>query len=194
VFANERNKEKRSLENEVKKKAKEYKKEGFEVAQSSKTLEQALFEHYQKKDQGQFEEYESRVIAKTVSLCQQKCLNEAQNFIARTLVSKLKFRFLSAYGSDGAAEELKDDVDRFFGALENIGEININGVLTPGFSLLKKMAQSKYEYRMFFLYNKDLISSNSELLKKVMNKMLNSYDNELEFSKKMHEFIENGFK
>jgi len=85
--------------------------------------------------------------------------------------------------------------DRFFSAFQQVGAIDIGGMIHPSFTIFKKEKRSDLtEYRMFFFYNPDFLNSDREAITHAIQKALREIDEGTEFGEKVQKFINNGLK
>ena len=187
----------KKIEKQAKAIAKQYKKEGFTISGTVLPMEQVVLNHLQKLQDGKYLDYETKVSAPTYALGQQKCLGDAQNFMVRLVFDSIRYRYDQAYGGDEVKKNKKEVTwtDKFFGAFQQVGAIDIGGMIHPSFTIYKKEKRSDLtEYRMFFFYNPDFINSDKEAITRAIQKALREVDEGVEFGEKVQKFINNGLK
>jgi hypothetical protein len=200
VFAatgNTSDKVQRKMEKQAKAIAKKYQKEGYTISGTVLPLEQIVLNHLLKLQEGKYLDYETKVSAPTYAIGQQKCLGDAQNFMVRLVFDSIRYRYDQAYGGDEVKKNKKEVnwTDRFFSAFQQVGAIDIGGMIHPSFTLYKKEKRSDLtEYRMFFFYNPDFINSDREAITHAIQKALREVDEGTEFGEKVQKFINNGLK
>ncbi|MDR2065514.1 MAG: hypothetical protein LBP85_07405 [Prevotellaceae bacterium] len=141
-------------EKEYKKKIKEYKKEGWKLTGSSRTLEVALLEHYLKlAESEQNKEMAGEVSqCKSINVCKQFALNNAQNNYASKANGNIKGRVESLLRADANHPEI--EIDKIIAAYENQVKAEVGGALTESYSLIKDNGATK-EYKTFFILNEE---------------------------------------
>ncbi len=200
VFAttgNTSDKVQRKMEKQAKAIAKKYQKEGYTISGTVLPLEQIVLNHLLKLQEGKYLDYETKVSAPTYAIGQQKCLGDAQNFMVRLVFDSIRYRYDQAYGGDEVKKNKKEVnwTDRFFSAFQQVGAIDIGGMIHPSFTIYKKEKRSDLtEYRMFFFYNPDFINSGREAITHAIQKALREVDEGTEFGEKVQKFINNGLK
>ncbi|MDR2126907.1 MAG: hypothetical protein LBP63_08770 [Prevotellaceae bacterium] len=139
---------------EYKKKIKEYQKEGWKLTGSSRTLEVALLEHYYKlAESAQNKEMAGEVSqCKSINVCKQFALNNAQNNYAAKASGNIKGRTESLLRADANMPET--EIDKFMSAYENIIKQEVGGVLTESYSIIKDNGSTK-EYKTIFILNEE---------------------------------------
>lgn len=150
----------RLLERETSKmykaKIKEYKKTGWKLAGSSKTLEVALLEHYEKMKDPQNVELVGEVSqCKSLNVCKQAAYNNALITYANLAGSTLKGRVVSDLNVDQSDEE--GEFDKMYAAYERLVQQEVKGVLTESYAIVKERGSSK-QYKVFFLVNEEKAS------------------------------------
>ena len=200
VFAttgNTSDKVQRKMEKQAKAIAKKYQKEGYTISGTVLPLEQIVLNHLLKLQEGKYLDYETKVSTPTYAIGQQKCLGDAQNFMVRLVFDSIRYRYDQAYGGDEVKKNKKEVnwTDRFFSAFQQVGAIDIGGMIHPSFTIYKKEKRSDLtEYRMFFFYNPDFINSGREAITHAIQKALREVDEGTEFGEKVQKFINNGLK
>lgn len=187
----------KKLEKQARAVAKQYQKEGYTLSGTVLPLEQVVLKHMQKLQDGKYRDYETKVSAPTYALGQQKCLGDAQNFMVRLVFDSIRYRYDQAYGGDEAKKNKKEVnwTDRFFSAFQQVGAVEIGGMIHPSFTIYKKDKHSDLiEYRMFFIYDADFIDSNKETISRAIQKALKDVDEGAEFGEKVQKFINNGLR
>jgi hypothetical protein len=141
-------------DNEYKKKIKEYKKEGWKLAGSSRSIEVALLEHYQKiAESEENKEFVGEVSqCKSINVCKNFALSNAQNRYANLASGNVKGRISSLLRADANLPEI--EVDKFIAAYENQVKAEVSGVLSESYSIVKDNNGMK-EYKTFFIMNEE---------------------------------------
>lgn len=139
---------------EYKAKMKEYKKGGWKIFGSSRSLEVALLTHYDKLNTGGDDVYEVVGIAsafKSKNVGKQTATNNACNIYASQAGSHIKGRIISDMGSN--ADDVSAEFDHFYAAYERLVEKEIRGEMTESFSVIRDRGDGSYEMQTYFLVN-----------------------------------------
>lgn len=141
---------------EYKSKMKEYKKGGWEIFGSSRSLEVALLTHYEKLNKGGDNIYEIVGIAsafKSKNIGRQMAINNACTVYASQAGSTVKGRVVSDMGAD--VDNLTVEFDHFYAAYERAVEKEIRGEIKESFSIIRQNNDGSYEMQTFFLYDEN---------------------------------------
>ena len=147
---------KKAQKKEYKTKMKEYKKNGWTIFGSSRTLEVALLSHYDKLNQGGENVYEIMGIAsafKSKNVGKQTAINNACNTYATQAGSHIKGRIVSDIASN--ADDVASEFDNFYAAYERLVEKEIRGEMTESFSIIRDKGDGSYEMQTYFIINED---------------------------------------
>lgn len=146
----------KALQKEYKQKLKEYKKEGWKIYGSSRTLEVALLTHYDELNAmggsgteivGVCSRYKSDNIG------HQTAINNACNIYARNAGSAIKGRIVSEMLSDASSAE---EFDKFYAVYEASVEKEIRGELKESFSIYKVLGNGEKTMQTYFIVNEDV--------------------------------------
>ena len=142
----------KALQKEYKTKMKEFKKEGWKLFGSSRSLDVALLSHYEKLGREGEENYEivgtsSQFKSKNVG--HQRALNNAATIYAQPAGRKGKGRIVSDLA--GNDDDAKAEFDNFYAAYESLVEKEINGELQESFSIIRENGNGTYEMQTFFI-------------------------------------------
>ena len=141
---------------EYKSKMKEYKKDGWKIFGSSRSLEVALLSHYDKLAQGGDNVYEVVGVAsafKSKNVGKQIATNNACNLYASQAGSQVKGRVISDMGAN--ADDVSAEFDHFYAAYERLVEKEIKGELKESYSIIRENHDGSYEMQIFFIVNED---------------------------------------
>lgn len=137
-------------------KMKEYNREGWKLAGSSKTLEVALLEHYEKLKDPKNEELVGEVSqCKSLNVCKQAAYNNALITYANLAGSTLKGRVVSDLNVDQSSED--GEFDKMYAAYERLVQQEVKGILTESYAIVKEKGGTK-QYKVFFLVNEEKAS------------------------------------
>ena len=181
----------KALKKEYKTKMKEFKKDGWKLYGSSRSLDVVLLKHYEKLNQEGEENYEvvgtcSKFKSKNVG--HQTSINNACNIYARQAGSQVKGRIVSDLaGSDDVSAEF----DHFYAAYETLVEKEIKGEMQESFSVIRENSDGTYEMQTFFVVNENAAT----------RARLRAYENAAKesaaaqkYAKKVSDFVREGFK
>lgn len=185
----------KEIKREVKKKAKELKKEGWTIYSSPYTLETALTAYYQElqKDGAQhMVGVASAFVSKNVG--KQAALNSAINEYARQAQSFVRGRVVSDMFNN-ATDAVPEEFDKFYAAYESMVVKEIKGELKPSFSLIrsKGMQDGKevFEMQTFFVLNEN---EASKARIRAMENALKESTLAEEYASRVADFISEGFE
>ncbi|MCQ2184731.1 MAG: hypothetical protein MJY62_04905 [Bacteroidales bacterium] len=133
---------KKALKKEYKAKMKEYKKGGWELYGSSRSLDVQLLTHYEKLNQENVSEIvgvASKVANKAVG--HQVAINDACRTYAQTSGSYVKGRITSDLAADG--EDVAAEFDHFYAAYERLVESEIKGELIESYTIVRQTGKDK---------------------------------------------------
>ena len=141
---------------EYKSKMKEYKKDGWKIFGSSRSLEVALLSHYDKLEKGGENVYEIVGIAsafKSKNIGKQTATNNACNLYASQAGSRIKGRVVSDMGAN--ADDVSAEFDHFYAAYERLVEKEIRGEMSESFTIIRDKGDGTYEMQIYFIINED---------------------------------------
>lgn len=141
---------------EYKAKMKTYKKEGWKLYASSRSLEVALLTHYEKLNTLGENAYELVGVAsrfKSKSTGHQIAINDACRTYAQSAGSHVKGRVISDIAADGVSTS--GEFDHFYAAYERSVEAEIKGEMQESFSVIREIAPGEYEMETYFVINQD---------------------------------------
>ena len=147
----------KALQKEYKTKMKEFKKGGWEIFGSSRSLDVALLNHYDKLNKGGDNTYEIVGIAsafKSKNIGRQIAINNACVIYASQAGALIKGSVVSDMGAD--ADNLTVEFDHFYAAYERAVEKEIRGEIKESFSIIRKNNDGSYEMQSFFIFNEEL--------------------------------------
>lgn len=181
----------KALKKEYKSKMKEYKKEGWKIFGTSRSLDVALLKHYEKLDAMGDDGMEIVGTAKFKSknVGNQMALNNAYNEYARMAGSHVKGRIVGDMASDGVDPEA--EFDKFYAAYEAQVEKEIKGEMTKSYSVIRELGNGTFEMKTFFIVDESAASK----------ARIRAYENAAKesaaaqkYASKVSEFIKEGFK
>ncbi len=193
VMTNAQNKAlEKALKKEYKTKMKEYKKEGWKVFGTSRSLEVALLTHYDKLTTLGENGYEVVGICaryKSDNVGHQAAINNACNTYARNAGSAVKGRVVSDMASNG--DDTSSELDHFYAAYETLVEKEIKGELQESYSIYKTLGNGEKTMQTYFIVNEDAATK----------ARIRAYENALKeseaaqkYADKVSQFVREGFK
>lgn len=169
-------------------KVKEFSREGWKISSSSKTLEVALLEHYEKlKDAANTELVGECSQGLSINACRQAAYNNALITYANLAGSTLKGRIVSDTNIDQS--DLEGEFDKMYAAYERLVQTEIKGVLTESFSVVKENGKRK-QYRVYFIVNEDKAS---QARIRAMQRALEETQAAQKYAREISEFVQEGF-
>ncbi len=181
----------KALKKEYKQKQKEFKKEGWKLYGSTRSLDVALLTHYDKLSALGENGYEvmgeaSRFKSKNVG--KQQAVNNACNQYARQAGSKIRGRVVSDLqgGNDVAAE-----FDHFYAAYETLVEKEIKGEMLESFSVIRDNGDDTYSMQTFFIISED--AATKARIRASENALKESTAAQ-KYAEKVSEFVREGFE
>lgn len=181
----------KALKKEYKSKMKEYKKEGWKIFGSSRSLDVSLLSHYDKLYQGGENTYEVVGIAsafKSKNIGKQTALNNACNIYASQAGSRIKGRIVSDMGAN--ADDVTSEFDHFYAAYERLVEKEIRGELSESFSIIRENKDGSYEMQTYFIVNED--AATKARIRAFENAAKES-DAAQKYAEKVSKFVREGF-
>lgn len=180
----------KALEKEYKSKLKEFKKEGWKVFGSSRTMEVLLLKHFDWLN-NRDDVYEIVGVAsafKSKNIGKQMAMNNACVTYASQMGAVLKGRAISDMKAD--ASNLSSEFDQFYAVFERSIEQEIRGELKESFSLIKDNGNGSYEMQTFFLVNEEAaLDARRRALKNATKEAITSQKYADIFSKYVNEKI-----
>lgn len=141
---------------EYKAKMKEYKRDGWKIFGSSRSLDVALLLHYDKLSQGGDNVYEIVGVAssfKSKNIGKQTAANNACITYASQASSKIKGRIVSDMASN--ADDVAAEFDHFYAAYERLVEKEIRGEMSESFSIIRDNGNGTYDLQTYFIVNEN---------------------------------------
>lgn len=173
-------------------KMKEYKKEGWKLDSSSKTIEVALLEHYEKLNNSEYQEIVGITSnCRSINVCRQAAYNNAIVTYANLAASTVKGRVTSDVNLDASDSEASGEFDKFYAAYERIVKMEIqSGVLLPSYSIKRKKGDLN-EYQVYFLVNEDKAL---QARKRAMQRALEETQLAQKYANEISNFVNEGIK
>lgn len=177
---------------EFKTKMKEYKKEGWKLFASSRSLDVALLTHYDKLNTMGEDAFEVTGIAskfKSKNVGKQMAQNSACVSYASQAGSHVKGRVVSDLFGDGV--DPTGEFDRFYAAYERLVEKEIKGELMESYSVIHENGDGTYELQTFFIVSE---AAASKARMRAYENALKESEAAQRYGNKVAEFVREGFK
>lgn len=194
---NAQNKElEKALKKEYKEKIKEYKKGNWELFGSSRTMDVALLQHYDKLNNLGDDGREVVGIAsrfKSKNIGHQQAINNACLTYAQHAGSSLKGRVVSDMAAD--ADNTAAEMDKLYAAYERLVEKEIRGEMVESYSIIrclnpKSKGEKEYEMMTFFVINENAAS---KARIRAMEDALKESEAAQKYAQKVSDFVKAGF-
>lgn len=145
---------------EYKIKMKEFKKEGWKLFGSTRSLEVALLTHYEKlnqlgEDGVEKMGYATVTDSKHKNLLKQVAIANACNTYARDCGSHVKGRTANDMG---LTDEEKSEFEHFYAAYESLVEKEIRGEMRESFSVIKEVNGKQIDLQVFYIIDESAAS------------------------------------
>ena len=182
----------KAIKKEYKSKMKEYKKEGWKLFGSSRSLDVALLKHYDKLETLGDNAYEIVGICakyKSDNVGHQAAINNACNTYARNAGSHVKGRVVSDMASNG--DDTSAEFDHFYAAYETLVEKEIRGEMQESYAIYKALGNGEKTMQVYFIINED--AATKARIRAYENAMKES-EAAQKYANKVSEFIKEGFE
>lgn len=182
----------KALKKEYKLKIKEFKKDGWRLYGSTRSIDVALLSHYNKL--AALGENGSEVMGeasrfKSMNVGKQMAVNNACNTYAHEAGSHVKGRIVSDVA--GNADKPDEEFDHFYSAYETQVEKEIKGEMQESFAVVKDNKDGTHAMQVFFIVNEDAASK--ARIRAMENAMKESQAAQ-KYAKKVSDFVREGFK
>ena len=182
----------KAVKKEYKTKMKEFKKGGWKLYGSTRSLDVALLTHYEKLAKEGDETYEimgncSQFKSKNVG--HQTCVNNAANLYAQQAGRQVKGRIVSDIA--GNADDVAAEFDHFYAAYESLVQKEINGELQESFSVIKENKDGTFEMQTFFVVSE---SAATRARIRAYENALKESEAAQKYAQKVSDFVRKGFE
>lgn len=181
----------KAREKEYKTKMKEYKKEGWKLFGSSRSLDVALLSHYDRLNNLGEDGREVVGIAarfKSKNVGKQMAVNNACVTYAQQAGSYVKGRVVSDMAGDGV--EAGDEFDHFYAAYERAVESEIKGEMQESYSIIRDNGDGTYEMQVYYIVSE---SAASKARIRALENMAKESAAARQYAEKVSEFVREGF-
>lgn len=180
----------KQMKKEYKVKMKEFRKEGWKVFGTSRSLEVALLKHYEQLSSEDNQEIVASVSHfKSKNVGQQMAINNASNIYANQAGSTLKGRIVSDMAGNG--DDAQGEFDHFYAAYERLVEKEIRGELTESFAVIRANRDGTFEMQAFFIVNEN--AATRARIRAMENAQKES-EAAQRYADKVSKFVAEGFK
>lgn len=182
----------KALKKEYKKKMKEYKKEGWQIFGSSRTLEVALLKHYEALNNEDVREVFATTTSTNQNIGSDKLEMNAATKYAKQAGMRVKGRIVEDMGSVITPEEAQE-FEHFYEAYEAAVDKEIRGELKLSYSLYRKAKvgdKDGYEFRAYYLVDEE--SATRARIRAFENAARES-EVAQKYAEKVSDFIKEGF-
>ncbi len=182
----------KAIKKEYKTKMKEFKKGGWKLYGSTRSLDVALLTHYEKLNKEGEETYEimgacSQFKSKNVG--HQTCVNNAANLYAQQARCQVKGRIVSNIA--GNANDVAAEFDHFYATYESLVQKEINGELQESFSVIKENKDGTFEMQTFFVVNE---SAATRARIRAYENAFKESEAAQKYAQKVSDFVRKGFE
>lgn len=149
-------KQQKRVDKEVKAKMKEYKKEGWKLFGSSRTMESALEKHIEKLETLGDDAFEQVGFAgnfKSKSVGHQQAINNACIEYAGKAGSAIRGNVTADLKANGS--DVDDEFEHFYAAYQRLVEREIQNEMDESFSVIRDQGNGTYEMQVFFIVNEN---------------------------------------
>lgn len=147
----------KALKKEYKAKMKEYKKEGWKITASSRSLDVALLLHYEKLSDDNTRELVGAVSnCHSINVCRQAALNNAAAYYASLAGSHLKGRVVSDLAVNQSDNNASAEFDKLYAAYERCVEKEIKGEIQESYTISRtNEGTGQKELQTYYIVNED---------------------------------------
>lgn len=192
MYADNRNKQlEKALKKEYKEKKKEFKREGWKLFGSSRSLDVALLSHYDKLQTLSEDGREVVGVATNVrskNAGHQMAINNACITYGQQAGSQVKGRVVSDLAAN--ATDATGEFDHFYAAYERLVEKEIRGEMEESFTIVREMTPGVYEFQTFFIVSE---SAASKARIRAMEDALKESEAAQKHAKTIADFVREGF-
>lgn len=193
AFSADVNKQLQKARNKERKEVmKRYKKEGWQLFGSTRSLEVSLLSHWDKLDKLGDDGREvmgSSTRSKSKNVGLQMAINNACQTYAQQAGSSLKGRVISDIAGDGVDTDA--EFEHFYAAYERLVEKEIKGEMEQSFSIIRTNADGTFEIQTFFIVSE---SQATKARIRAMENAAKESEAAQRYANKVSDFVREGFK
>ena len=181
----------KALNKEYKQKMAEYKRENWQLAGSSRTLEVSLLSHYQKLGEDpENKEFVGEVSqCQSINVCRLSAVNNAVNRYATLASGNVRGRVESLLRADPNMPQI--EIDKFIAAYENLVQAEVSSILTESYSIVRSKGNNLNDYKTFFILNEEKAGM---ARKRAMERSLLETKIAVKEAEEISRFVNEGFK
>lgn len=146
----------KALKKEYKAKRKEFKKGGWEIYASTRSLDVALLSYYEELKALGEDAYPLTGVAprfKSKNIGKNEAYNNAAIIYAQSAGKTVKGRIIADMASNGV--DTSEEFDHFYAAYESTIKKEIKNELKESFSVIRELGNGEYEMQTFFIVNEN---------------------------------------
>lgn len=183
----------KALKKEYKTKMKEYKKEGWKLFGSTRSLDVALLTHYEKlnalgDDATEVLGYATITDGRHKNLLKQYAIANACNTYARNSGSHVKGRVVNDMA---LTDQEKSEFEHFYAAYEALVEKEIKGELRESFAVIKQVSNNQFDMQLFYIVDEDAAT---KARIRAFENALKESEVAQKYAQKVSDFIREGFE
>lgn len=183
----------KALKKEYQTKMKEFKKEGWKLFGSTRSLDVALLSHYEKlgslgADATEVLGYATITNGKHKNLLKQYAIANACNTYARNSGSHVKGRVVNDMA---LTDQEQSEFEPFYAAYEALVEKEIKGELRESFAVIKEVSKSQVDMQLFYIVDED--AATKARIRAFENALKESQAAQ-KYAESVSDFIKEGFK
>lgn len=177
-------------DNAYKKIMKEYKAEGWKLANNNSTVEVAVLEnlnYYNENRDKVTQETGDVTKCKSLNVGKMSAINNAQNALAMKMQAAIDGYATSLLEAD--AEETDTEQDKMIAGFTKKLKINLSGCLQESYSIYRSNEDGTYHYRTFFFADKKKCQAAANA---AIDKQFKDTERAIEIGNRIKEFVDNG--
>lgn len=171
---------------------KRFKKEGWKLFGSSRSLEVALLSHWEKLDKQGEDAREVMGVStrsKSKNVGQQMAINNACLTYAQQAGSQLKGRVVSDLSGDGV--DTSAEFEHFYAAYERLVEKEIKGEMDQSFSIIRENNDGTFEIETYFVVSE---SAATKARLRALDNALKESEAAQKYADQVSKFVSEGFR
>jgi len=174
---------------QAKVKLEEYRRGGWRVTGTSRSLEVAVLEHFDKLENSDNREYEATVsMCRSLNVCKSNALNNVILEYAQQAGSYVRGRIVSDMFNNSSAE-VPEEFDRFYAAYERLVSAEIKGELQNSYAVERDNGSGR-SYKAYYIVNEEE-ASRARL--RAMQRAFEESRLARKYAKEVSEFVQEAF-
>lgn len=182
----------KAIKKEYKSKMKEYKKEGWKLFGSSRSLDLVLLKHYEMLESLGEKGYEVVGVCskyRSDNVGHQSAVTNACHTYARHAGSHVKGRIVNHMASNG--EDTSAELDRFYSAYEILVKKEIRGEMQESYAIYRDLGNGEKSMQVFFIVNEE---SATQARVRAYENAIKESEAVQNYAEKVSGFIQEGFE